>query len=101
MKCDPAFSIIKFLGGAHHVAGILKCDVSRVYRWTYPEEQREGKGGFIPPKDAVKLLDHAKARDFDLRAEDFFDASRLHPLIAEQRAALAKAKKVGSQETVA
>ncbi len=81
MKADPAHSIIKLLGGAPRVADILGCDVTRVYRWEYPEGKNEGKGGVIPAKDARRLLEHASEADIDLRAEDFFDAGRIQPLL--------------------
>lgn len=77
MKADPAHTIIKFFGGATKVAAILGCDVTRVYRWEYPEGRNEGKGGDIPPKDARKLLDFAAANEMDLLPQDFFDAERL------------------------
>lgn len=80
-KADPAHTIIKFLGGAPKVAAILGCDVTRVYRWEYPEGRNEGKGGIIPPKDARRLLAFAELEGKDLRPEDFFDAARVRAIL--------------------
>lgn len=87
MKADPAHTIIKFFGGATKVAAILECDVTRVYRWEYPEGRNEGKGGIIPPKDARRLLDFSSAHELDLQPQDFFDAERLKAVMAMERAA--------------
>lgn len=87
MKADPAHTIIKFFGGATKVAAILECDVTRVYRWEYPEGKNEGKGGIIPPKDARRLLDFAASNELDLQPQDFFDAGRLKAVLATEQAA--------------
>lgn len=84
MKVDPAHTIITFLGGANKVAGILGCDATRVYRWTYPAGVNEGKDGMIPTKDMHRLLAYATASKLDLRAQDFIDPSRLKALIAKR-----------------
>jgi hypothetical protein len=81
-KADPAHTIIRFFGGAPKVAAILGCEVTRVYRWEYPEGRNEGKGGIIPPKDARVLLAYASAEELDLKPGDFFDATRLRTVIA-------------------
>lgn len=92
MKADPAYTVVKFLGGAATVAAILECDVTRVYRWQYPAGKNEGKGGLIPSKDAYRLLQHAAAACIDLRAEDFFDAARLRAVLAHEPDAIEAAE---------
>lgn len=74
---EPAASIIRLFGGAKIVAEIVGKHPSRIYRWTYPETEREGTGGVIPARDQRALMTHAKAKGLDLRPEDFFDASGL------------------------
>lgn len=81
---EPAASIIRHFGGAQKVAEIVGKHPSRVYRWAYPESDREGTGGVIPAKDQRRLLDHAKATGIDLEPGDFFDASRLQALRSER-----------------
>lgn len=76
-QIEPAASIIRLFGGAQKVAEIVCKDPSRVYRWAYPEEVREGAGGIIPARDQRLLLAYAEAHEIDLRPADFFDASRL------------------------
>lgn len=60
-------------GGYAVIAGWLKIDVSRVYRWTYPKE-RGGTGGIIPAKHQQTLLEKAQAADIRLKPADFFEA---------------------------
>ncbi|RYE42036.1 MAG: hypothetical protein EOP24_34290 [Hyphomicrobiales bacterium] len=80
---EPAASIIRLFGGASAVAAIVGKHPSRVYRWTYPEDIREGGGGLVPSRDQVTLLSHAKAHNIDLRPEDFFSPDRLQQLLVE------------------
>ncbi|WP_336288737.1 hypothetical protein [Bartonella sp. CB60] len=81
----PAVMIIKHLGGAKHVSLIVQCHVSAIYKWTYPFEKREGKGGIIPAKYQVMLLDYAREHDIDLRPDDFFYPDRLQRLMQERQ----------------
>ncbi|EJF83600.1 hypothetical protein [Bartonella rattimassiliensis] len=80
----PAVMIIKYLGGAKRVSLISQCHVSAVYKWAYPFEKREGKGGIIPAKYQVMLLNYARDHGIDLRPEDFFYPERLQKLMQEQ-----------------
>ncbi len=80
----PAVMIIKYLGGAKRVSLISQCHVSAVYKWTYPFEKREGKGGIIPAKYQIMLLNYAREHGIDLRPEDFFYPERLQRLMQEQ-----------------
>lgn len=91
MRVDPAKSIVEFLGGVPAVAAALKCNVSRVYRWVYPKGHNEGTGGYIPHEDAARLLSYAAENGIDLQPGDFFDASRLHPLLPEKKRTRSKA----------
>ncbi|UNE54922.1 hypothetical protein [Bartonella machadoae] len=80
-----AVTIIKYLGGAKHVSLLVKRHVSAVYKWTYPFGKREGKGGIIPAKYQVILLDYARRNNIDLRPEDFFYPERLQLLMQEKQ----------------
>ncbi|WP_375677170.1 MULTISPECIES: hypothetical protein [unclassified Bartonella] len=86
----PAVTIIKYLGGAKRVSLISQCHVSAVYKWTYPFEKREGKGGIIPAKYQIMLLNYARDHGIDLRPEDFFYPERLQRLMQEQHAPMSK-----------
>lgn len=66
---NVASRIIEKLGGAYAVAALLKCDISRVHRWTYPKN-RGGTGGHIPPKRQRQLLEKAPGK---VTPDDFFD----------------------------
>lgn len=70
-ELNPAFSIIKDLGGAAKVAEITGKHVSRVYRWSCSKE-KGGTGGTIPAADASLLLAHAKKHGLPVTAERFF-----------------------------
>ena len=67
---EPASSIIRKVGIDTAVTVTGK-HISRVYRWMYSKE-RGGTGGAIPHRDALALLEHAKANGLDLKPEDFF-----------------------------
>jgi hypothetical protein len=71
---SPAETIIEKFGGPAKVAVVLGLDVSRIYRWTYPEE-RGGTGGLIPQKHHLKLLEAARAEGIAITAIDFFPAT--------------------------
>jgi len=68
---DPAYTVIRALGGFEAVAKITSKHISRVYRWTYPKA-RGGTGGLIPQPEAAKLLAHAKTHRLPVTAESFF-----------------------------
>ncbi|GGE18393.1 hypothetical protein GCM10011390_41980 [Aureimonas endophytica] len=70
---DPARTVIAKVGGVNAVAMITGKSLTRVYRWMY-SQSRGGTGGFIPQKDAAKLLAHAKANRIKLSPADFFPA---------------------------
>lgn len=77
MHMDPAKSILERIG--YEVAAkVTGKHISRVYRWTYPQD-RGGTGGVIPHADAVKLLDHAKQSDLGLSASDFLQSPSIVP----------------------
>ncbi|WP_102830736.1 hypothetical protein [Bartonella bovis] len=77
----PATTIVKYLGGAKSVSLLVHCHISAVYKWTYPVEKREGKGGIIPAKYQIMLLNYAKRNNIDLRPDDFFYPERLQNLM--------------------
>lgn len=85
MEKDPAKTIIEYLGGAHKVAAIVNKHPSRVYRWAYPSEKREGQGGLIPSKDQIKLLDFCHSHKIDLKPEDFFSPDRIKGIISPKQ----------------
>jgi hypothetical protein len=66
---NVAVQVIEKLGGAKAVSELLKCDVSRVHRWTYPKE-KGGTGGHIPQKRQRQLLEKAPDK---VSPADFFD----------------------------
>ncbi|EJF80772.1 hypothetical protein MCQ_00492, partial [Candidatus Bartonella washoeensis Sb944nv] len=76
--------IIEHLGGYKKVANIVNRNVIVIRKWTYPFEKREGKGGIIPAKYQVMLLDYAREHGIDLRPDDFFYPERLQRLMQEQ-----------------
>lgn len=86
---DPARTIIAFLGGVDVVSRATGKHITNVYRWMYPRE-RGGTGGTISHDDARKLIEHARTAGKELRGDDFFDASRLHALLADEADAEAK-----------
>lgn len=64
--------VIEKCGGVKAVAVICDCSVSWVYRWTYPRE-KSGRGGFVPQRDAEKLLAAARRGEISLSPSDFFE----------------------------
>lgn len=72
---EPAKTIIKKFGGFIEVAKICGVDVSRVHRWTYPQN-RGGSNGFIPVARQDELLAEAKRRRIKLKRDDFFTGAR-------------------------
>lgn len=85
MSKTPAEIVIEKFGGHLAIAAVLKIDVSRIYRWTYPQE-RGGTGGSIPSRHQMPLLDAAKEREIDLAPADFFPSDPA-PASATERAA--------------
>lgn len=53
------------------MASITNRDISRVHRWTYPQE-KGGSGGIIPPKAQDMLLAAAPAYGVSLSRDEFF-----------------------------
>lgn len=68
---EPANTIIQKLGGHDKVAEIAEVDVSRTYRWTYPEA-RGGSNGWIPAKHHTRLIEHAAEIGVPLTYRDFY-----------------------------
>ncbi|MET3560838.1 hypothetical protein ABID39_001554 [Bartonella japonica] len=81
---ETAKLIITYLGGYHKVANIINRNVIVVRKWVYPFEKREGKGGIIPAKYQVMLLNYAREHGIDLCPDDFFYPERLQRLIQEK-----------------
>ncbi|WP_448952165.1 hypothetical protein [Labrys neptuniae] len=73
-QLNPAFAVIRKVGGVGIVSTITGRDVSRVYRWTYPKSLG-GTDGFIPHEEALKLLKFAEEQGLDLTHADFFNTS--------------------------
>ncbi|WP_254473848.1 MULTISPECIES: hypothetical protein [unclassified Bartonella] len=92
--------IIEYLGGHKKVANIVNRNVIVVRKWAYPFEKREGKGGIIPAKYQVMLLNYAREHGIDLRPDDFFYPERLQTLMQEQRPPITKiCKSCGVENT--
>ncbi|AQX19248.1 hypothetical protein [Bartonella sp. WD16.2] len=83
MKQEPAYTIIKYLGGAANVARILHKCKGAVYRVTY-SKKRGGANGLFPATYQAKLLNYAKRNDIDLRPDDFFYPERLQDLMQQK-----------------
>jgi hypothetical protein len=66
--------VIEKFGGPARIAELLKVDVSRVYRWTYPAD-RGGTDGLIPTKHQMRLLALAREHGVPLSPDDFFATS--------------------------
>ncbi|WP_142417278.1 hypothetical protein [Bartonella massiliensis] len=81
---ETAKLIITYLGGHHKVANIVNRNVIVVRKWAYSLEKREGKGGIIPAKYQVMLLNYARKHNIDLRPEDFFYPERLQNLMNKE-----------------
>ncbi|MBX8803379.1 hypothetical protein HBA93_18925 [Ochrobactrum sp. SFR4] len=90
MSKEPAFTLIAYLGGAKAVSSIVGKHYSRIYRWTYGTEKREGTGGLVPAKDQKLLMEWAERNNFDLQPVDFFSSDRIKALL-EERAKLQEA----------
>jgi len=70
-NCEPAYSIIRKLGGDSRVAEICGLrDRTSPYRWTRPKALK-GSGGLVPSKYVPVLLNYAKSKRIPLTAQDF------------------------------
>ncbi|MET3590503.1 hypothetical protein ABID23_001619 [Bartonella silvatica] len=83
MKKEPAYTIIKYLGGAVNVSRILQKCKGAVYRITYSKE-KGGSNGLFPSIYQARLLTYARDHGIDLRPEDFFYPERLQRLMQEK-----------------
>lgn len=86
MDMNPAKTIIDYLGGAKLTAMIVGKHPSRVYRWAYPLDKREGCGGIIPLRDQQRILEYCVENSIDLTRDDFFSCNRIAKLLAETNA---------------
>lgn len=84
MEMEPAKTIIEYLGGVQAVASIVNKHPSRVYRWTYPLEKREGCGGIIPLRDQKRILEFCEHHGIDLVRDDFFIRDRITAILADR-----------------
>lgn len=82
MDMEPAKTIIEYLGGVRAVASIVGKHPSRIYRWTYPVDKREGCGGIVPLRDQQHILDFCDANGIDLVRDDFFSRDRVAAFLA-------------------
>lgn len=73
--CEPASKIIALFGGVGAVAKITGADRSRVVRWRSPKA-KGGTGGTIPAWHVPHLLEHARANDIPVTADDFLPAPK-------------------------
>ncbi|WP_375627684.1 MULTISPECIES: hypothetical protein [unclassified Bartonella] len=92
MKKEPAYTIIKYLGGAVNVSRILQKCKGAVYRITYSKE-KGGANGLFPSIYQAQLLTYARDHGIDLRPEDFFYPERLQRLMQEQHPPMSKISK--------
>lgn len=67
-RCEPAYSVIRRLGGVTPTAKILKIAPSSVSRWMV----EEGTAGKIPQNHWKALIANAKKREIELSLEDLF-----------------------------
>ncbi|MBP30457.1 hypothetical protein [Methylobacterium sp.] len=69
-KLQPAYGIIKDLGGSTEVAAALGIDRSAVWRWTQPKA-KGGTNGTVPHWYVARLLEFARDKDKPLTAARF------------------------------
>jgi hypothetical protein len=67
-RCEPAYSVIRRLGGVTPTAKILCIAPSSVSRWLV----EEGTAGKIPQNHWSALIAHAKKRKIQISLEDLF-----------------------------
>lgn len=82
MRCDPANSIIKRLGGVAAVADAASVKHSTVLRWRMPKA-KGGTGGVIPHWHLHKLMAEAERRGVALDPAEFVPS---RPAAEERRA---------------
>ena len=73
-QLDPAFSIIRKLGGAASLASDLGLNRSAVYFWSYPRD-RGGTNGEIPLSNWEKLLQIARRKKVKMKLADLYGKS--------------------------
>jgi hypothetical protein len=67
-RCEPAYSIVKRLGGVTSTAKILAIGPSSVSRWLIAD----GTAGKIPQNHWNALIAHAKKRKIKISLHDLF-----------------------------
>ena len=67
-RCEPAYSVVRRLGGVTPTAKILSIAPSSVSRWLV----EEGTAGKIPQNHWKALIANAKKRKIELSLEDLF-----------------------------
>ena len=67
-RCEPAYSVVRRLGGVTPTAKILSIAPSSVSRWLV----EEGTAGKIPQNHWSALIAHAKKRKIEISLEDLF-----------------------------
>lgn len=70
---DPAYTVIKKLGGLENAALASGASESWVSRWRVSKDRR-GTGGLIPSKYHSRILEWARENKKSLRPSDFFGA---------------------------
>lgn len=78
--CDPAATIIKYLGGCEHVAKITDKTYQAIWRAARPRN-RGGGGGVLSGDIQLKLLDFARLHRVSLSATDFYNPTRLQQIM--------------------
>lgn len=78
--CDPAATIIKYLGGARHVSYLVDRSYQGIWRTTQPKS-RGGGGGVLSPYVQRTLLDYARLHRISLTATDFYNPTRLRQIM--------------------
>lgn len=58
-KCEPAFTVIRALGGVRALAGLLGLSAESVSQWNRPA-RKGGFGGYVPAKYHREIHRHAK-----------------------------------------
>jgi len=67
-RCEPAYSIVRRLGGVTPTAKILSIAPSSVSRWLI----EDGTAGKIPQNHWKALIAHAKKRKINISLHDLF-----------------------------
>lgn len=67
---EPAQTVIQKFGGPSALAGLLGIHRTRVSNWQRPKASG-GTGGSVPQRYHRQLLDYAREREIELKAEDF------------------------------